>query len=246
LPHPALARVDHRPWPVPDRPWIWRQRWVDLLFAHWPIPVSVARALVPSPLRVQEFEGTSWVGLVPFRMEDVMVRGAPALPWASAFPEMNLRLYVEYAGKPGVWFVSLDAGNPLAVWGARQFVHLPYFHASMEVRRNGERIHYRSERAGDGPRVAFRATYWPTSEVFEATRGSLAHFLVERYRLYTQDQAGRLLTIEIHHPPWPLQHAAAEIQENAVADPQGIPITGPPLLHFSRRQDVVGWGLERA
>ena len=130
-----------------------------------------------------------------------MWRGLPALPRLSAFPEMNLRLYVDYKGKPGVWFVSLDAANPLAVWGARVFAHLPYFHASMDVRSDGERIQYQSMRIGGERRVAFRATYWPTSDVHEAKLGTFEYFVTERYRLYTQDSAGQLLAIDVHHAP---------------------------------------------
>ncbi|MFT7663947.1 MAG: hypothetical protein ACI87A_002175, partial [Planctomycetota bacterium] len=144
--HSALERLDHRPWPLPPGAWSWRQSWCDLLFAHWPIPSSQLRSLVPSELTVQEFDGTSWVGVVPFRMQGVMRRPLPDLPWVSAFPELNLRLYVEYEGKPGVWFLSLDASNWLAVWAARRFFHLPYFHADMRLDWNADRVEYRSTR----------------------------------------------------------------------------------------------------
>ena len=127
--HPSLRQTDHRPWPLPPGPWTWRQQWCDLLFAHWPMPVAALRALVPPVLEIQEFDGTSWVGVVPFHMRGVMRRPLPDLPWVSAFAELNLRLYVVHGGRPGVWFVSLDAANPLAVWAARTFFHLPYFHA---------------------------------------------------------------------------------------------------------------------
>jgi len=230
---------------MPAGPWIWRQRWVDLLFAHWRIPVEVARRFVPDRLEVQQFDGTSWVGLVPFRMEDVMFRGLPAVPALSQFPEMNLRLYVTYQGKPGVWFLSLDATNPVAVWGARQFAHLPYFQAEMQVNTVDERVDYSSVRKDADPPVIFKGSYWPTSAVFEARPGSIESFLAERYRLYTVDAGKRLLTIDIQHQPWPLQHAVAEIEANTVATSQGIALQGDPLLHFSRRQDVIGWAVER-
>ena len=123
--HPSLRETAHRPWALPSARWSWRQRWCDLLFAHWPVPASVLRPLVPAALEVQEFEGTSWVGVVPFRMEGVTPRFLPAMPWVSAFPELNLRLYVSDGERPGVWFLSLDARNSLAVWAARTFFHLP-------------------------------------------------------------------------------------------------------------------------
>ena len=231
---------------MPDRPWWWRQTWHDLLFAHWPVPAADLRPLVPARLTIQEHGGTSWVGLVPFRMSGVTLRGVPGLPWISAFPEMNLRLYVDLDDRPGVWFISLDAAQPLAVWTARRVVHLPYFRAEMSVRREGERVHYASERRGRGPRVAFHAMYRPAGDVFTAAPGSLAHFLTERYCLYTQAPGGALRRLEIHHAPWPLQPAEADVDVNLVAGPQGIQLPAvPPILHFSRRLDVVGWGLDR-
>jgi uncharacterized protein YqjF (DUF2071 family) len=244
--HPAFRRTDHRPWPPPAGRWTWRQQWKDLLFAHWPLPAADLRRFVPAPLSIQEFDGTSWVGLVPFRMAGVMRRPFPDLPWISAFPEMNLRLYVEMGGRPGVWFISLDATNPLAVWAARRFFHLPYFRASMTVRHQGERVHYVSERLKGPSRVAFRGTYWPTTAPDEAKRGTLEHFLTERYCLYAQAPDGSILRGEVHHSPWPLQGAGAEIELNEVAGPQGIELTGPPsLLHFSRHLDVAVWSVQR-
>jgi uncharacterized protein YqjF (DUF2071 family) len=238
--HPALERVEHRPWPLPDSPWIMRQQWRDLLFAHWRIAAEALRPLVPRPLSIQEFDGSSWVGLVPFRMTGVMVRPLPDLPYVSAFPELNLRLYVELDGKPGVWFVSLDAANWLAVHAARRLFHLPYFHAAMSCEADGERIRYRSQRKrGD---VVFAGRYEPISEVYESRPGTLEHFLTERYCLYAARRDGTLLRAEVHHRPWPLQRARLDIEENRVAGPQGIAIAGPPaLLHFSRFLDVVVW-----
>jgi uncharacterized protein YqjF (DUF2071 family) len=223
-----------------------RQSWLDLLFAHWPVPAARLRPLVPPSVTIQEREGTSWVGVVPFRMEGVTPRPLPSVPGVSAFAELNLRLYVEVGGKPGVWFVSLDAASRFAVWAARRFFHLPYFHADMEARGDGARIHYRSARRAPGPRVAFRGSYGPTAEVVESRPGTLEHFLTERYCLYTQDRSGAILRADIHHAPWPLQTAEAEIVENTIGDAQGILLEGPPaLLHFGRRVDVVVWPITR-
>lgn len=241
--HPALRETAHRPWPLPRGPWRMRQSWRDLLFAHWPVPASRLRALVPPELEVQEHDGTSWVGLVPFRMAGVAPRPLPDLPGISAFPELNLRLYVQHEGRPGVWFVSLDAANRPAVWAARRFFHLPYFHANMEVRDlEGGRVAYRSERRDAEAPVVLRGTYGPTSEVYASRPGSLERFLTERYCLYARAPSGAIFRTEVHHAPWPLQAAEAELDENTVGDAQGVPLVGPPaLLHFSRRLDVVNW-----
>jgi hypothetical protein len=139
--------------------------------------------------------------------------------------------------------VSLDAGNPLAVWAARRWFHLPYFHAAMRVGTSGPRVHYRSQRLASATRVDFRAVYWPTTAAAQAKVGTLEHFLTERYCLYATAADGRILRADVHHPPWPLQSAAAEIEENTVGSGQGITLDGPPaLLHFARTIDVVVWG----
>jgi uncharacterized protein YqjF (DUF2071 family) len=240
--HAAFARTDHRPWPLPDAAWTWRQSWRDLLFAHWPVPAAELRPLAPPELEIQEFDGTSWIGVVPFRMAGVMRRPLPDLPWISAFPELNLRLYVEHDGKPGVWFLSLDATNPLAVWAARRFFHLPYFGADMSLDDRGDGIAYRSVRRAQPRGLTFRARYRPTSETYESRPGTLEHWLTERYCLYARSPRGRLYRAEVHHPPWPLQRAEAEIERNELLDPHGLRVSGPPaLLHFARRIDVVVW-----
>jgi uncharacterized protein YqjF (DUF2071 family) len=242
--HPAFARLDHRPWPLPRGPWVARQTWHDVLFAHWPIAASALAPLVPAGLHVDEFDGTSWVSLVPFRMTGVTARWVPPIPGLSAFPEMNLRLYVTVRNRPGILFVSLDAANPLAVWAARRFFSLPYFTARMRVRQDGDRLHYHSERPNGGAAL-FVGTYWPTGLVFEAAPGSIDHFLTERYCLYTV-RSGRLVTLEIHHHPWPLQRAHAEIDANSVGTDQGLAVGGTPaFLHFARRLDVVFWPMRR-
>lgn len=242
--HPAFARTDHRPWPLPQRPWRWRQSWCDLLFAHWPVAAAELRRLVPRPLTIQEFEGTSWVGVVPFRMEGVMHRPFPDLPYVSAFPELNLRLYVERDGCPGVWFLSLDATNPLAVWAARKFFYLPYFNAQMCLEERHGAFEYRCVRKRD-TRARFHATYRPVSDPYESSPGSLEHWLTERYCLYASAPNGTLWRAEVHHLPWPLQRAEASISVNEIATPHGLALDSTPtLLHFAKRLNVVVWPLE--
>lgn len=243
--HPALENQDHRPWPIPSKSWRWRQSWCDLLFAHWPVPVEVLQPLVPDPLQIQEFDGTSWIGIVPFRMEGVMLRPLPDMPWISAFPELNVRLYVEYKGKPGVWFLSLDATNPLAVWAAKRFFYLPYLKANMHIDKNGQQFVYHSERIHRHPGITFDASYQPTSEVYRAEDGTLEQWLTERYCLYAQAPDGTLYRSEVHHRPWPLQQAKATVRTNQLLKPFNITLpNSPPLLHFSGQLDVIIWPAE--
>jgi hypothetical protein len=214
---------------------------LDLLFAHWPVDAALLRPLVPSPLKVQEFEGTSWVGLVPFRMAGVMRRPLPDLPWISAFPELNVRLYVEHEGRPGVWFLSLDATNPLAVWAARRFFHLPYYQARIGIRGSGDVFDYTAQRKGPAPRLD--VSYGPVSPPYESTPGTLEHWLTERYCLYAKAPDGSIWRNDVHHASWPLQAAEADFRHNSYLSIHGLNILGvPPLhLHFARRVDVVVW-----
>jgi uncharacterized protein YqjF (DUF2071 family) len=236
-----LQQVAHRPWPLPDRPWVMTQTWHDLLFAHWPVPQSTLRPLVPAALELDLFEGAGWISVVPFYMTNVAPRWLPSLPWVSAFPELNVRTYVRAGGRAGIYFFSLDAGNALAVQVARTFLNLPYHSASMTADRTTAEVKYRSARRSD-PGIRFEAAYQPAGPAFVAGEGSLEHFLTERYCLYHLDHQGAPYRLEIHHPPWPLQPATATLVHNTLADVIGVRLAGrPPLLQFAKRQDVVAW-----
>jgi uncharacterized protein YqjF (DUF2071 family) len=219
------------------------QTWEELLFAHWRVPADALGALIPNGLELDLFDGEAWLGVTPFRVTNLRMRGLPPFPAVSSFLEVNTRTYVTAEDKPGVWFFSLDASSRLAVEAARLGYKLPYFWADMRAEWGQGWLSYaatrRDERGG-----AFRGRYRPTGDSVAAEPGSLAHFLTERYCLYASDSRGRVHRAEIHHPPWPLQPAEAEIDENTLP-PAGVPLGNEdPLLHFSARQDVVVWLLE--
>jgi uncharacterized protein YqjF (DUF2071 family) len=242
-----LDDTAHRPWPMPAAPWIMTQTWHDMLFAHWPVDPAVIRALVPPALDVDLFEDRAWLGIVPFRMTNVAPRGIPAVPWLSAFPELNVRTYVRVDSKPGVFFLSLDAANAIAVAAARALFGLPYYRASMSVRERDGFVRYRCRRmAASSPPAELAVTYHPTGAVFQPERGSREYFLTERYCLYIVDRKGRPHRLEIHHPPWPLQAAAATFDALTMTEQIGLALRrDQPLLHFARRQDVVAFPMTR-
>jgi uncharacterized protein len=229
------------------RPWAMAQTWRDLLFAHWPVEPSALRPLIPASLPLDTRDGQAWVGIVPFRMTGIRLRGLPPLPGVSAFPELNVRTYVTLAGRPGVWFLSLDAANRVAVEVARRWFHLPYVGARMSCLAEGDDIAYDSQRRDDRlPRPAdLRVRYGPAGPPERAEAGSLAHWLTERYCLYTLDRAGRMLRGDIHHAPWLLQPACAAFAVNTMTAAAGVTLPDrTPLLHFARCLDVVFWNLE--
>jgi uncharacterized protein YqjF (DUF2071 family) len=233
----------HRPWPLPHAPWVLAMQWHDLLFAHWPLPPERLRALIPPPLVLDTFEGMAWLGVVPFMMRGTTLRGIPPMPWLSDFSELNVRTYVTLDDRPGVWFFSLDAANPLAVRAARLGARLPYYDARMHYQRDGEGVNYSSTRTHPlAPPANLVARYRPIGDVYRAATGSLERWLTERYCLYTADRHGHAWRLEIHHLPWSLQQAAAEFERNTMAAPLRLELPErPPLLHFARRLDVVAW-----
>ena len=240
----TLERVAHRPWPLPEGSWVMGQTWDDLLFAHWRVDPEVLRPRLPTALELDTWEGSAWVGITPFVVTGLRARGTPALPFVSTFRELNVRTYATAGGKPGIWFLSLDASSAAAVEAARRTYKLPYFRARITAESRGGSIAYSCARSeGLRPHV-WEGRYRPAGEPREEKDG-LEHFLTERYCLYTHDR-GRLLRADIHHAPWPLQPAEAEIDLNTMP-PDWLELPEEaPLLHFSRRQDVVIWPLRDA
>jgi len=224
-----------------------RQRWADLLFVHWEVPVEALRSLVPRDLEIDTFEGRAYVGLVPFTMTGVRPRWSPALPWLSAFPEVNVRTYVHRQGRdPGVWFFSLDAANLLAVLAARWFWRLPYHWARMRVDREGRHLHYASLRRHGRRPAACSVRYGPMGAATAAIPGTLEHFLVERYLLYAATRHG-LQMGQVHHSPYPLQPAEAEGLEETLLAAAGIDRPqASPLLHFASEVRVEVFALRPA
>ncbi len=243
----VLTLTEDRPWALPAQPWIMTQRWHSLLFAHWPVPAEAIGNLLPKGLIVDGFAGTGWIGIVPFTMDRIRFRGLGSVPGARRFAELNLRTYVrdQRTGTPGVYFFSLDAANPAAVLAARIWFHLPYYWARMRAKEDDRGwVHYESTRLFAKETVGFRATYrglGPQSRQRSA-RDTIEYFLTERYCLFTHDRSGQLLQGNIHHAPWPLEAAEAEIEVNNLPRAHGIELPDiPPVLHFARSQAVVIW-----
>ena len=239
----TLSERAHRPWDPPDRPWFMGQTWENLLFAHWPVEPARLERVVPPELPLDSVDGQAWIGVTPFAVKGLRVRGSAPPPVLSSFPEINVRTYVTVDGRPGIYFFSLDTSSRLAVETARRVYRLPYFRAAQSfvgARFESRRVH------ADGPAAEFAGAYEPVGEAEPPSPGSIEHFLTERYCLYTLDENRTVYRGEIHHPPWPLQAAQATIDVNTMAGQVGVELEGTPLLHYAERQDVVFWQLEPA
>lgn len=239
----------HCPWPRPGRGWSVFMGWRDLAFIHWRASVELLRKWVPEELEIERFDGTGWIGVVPFRMEGIRRRWLPAVPGLSAFLELNVRTYVRRDGKPGVWFFSLDAAHKTAVKVARKRFCLPYYLARMSADGIGDGgVRYRSRRVHEGaPAAEFVGDYWPTGEAARSKAGTLEYFLTERYCLYAQAADAKIRRGEILHEPWALAPGAVEIERCTMLSPLGMAMpTEKPVVHFARKLDVVAWTLEVA
>ncbi len=218
-------------------------RWTDLLFAHWPIPRKEISRLIPDGFSVDTFDGSAWVGVVPFRMEGVRLRGLPKVPGTHRFPEANVRTYVrdKRSGHHGVYFFSLDASNLLAVMTARGWYHLPYFFARMSIERDGDWLQYGSRRLFTRQPARLKLRYRGLG-AGTASGSSLEQFLTARYALFTNGRRGQLMRADVHHLPWPLEGAEAEMEDLTLAAAQSIKLPAiAPVLHFSRSLDVFAW-----
>ena len=218
------------------------QSWRSLLFMHWPVPLNELRPLVPSTLEIDQHEGTAYVGLVPFAMHGVRPRWAPK-SLAFRFLETNVRTYVTHNDRPGVYFFSLDAASRIGVWTARTFWSLPYFHANMSLRQQGDEIHYRSARTGSKTKLDVRCR---VGEPLKASQpDSLEFFFLERYLLFLQ-RSCKVLSGQVHHPPYPAQHAEVLDLHDELVSAAGLSCCSgrPTHAHFSPGVDVEIFSLQ--
>ncbi|MFK8002299.1 MAG: YqjF family protein [Polyangiales bacterium] len=217
------------------------QRWRDLLFVHWPVDEESLRAAVPPELELDSFGGRYYVGVVPFLMRDIRAAWMPSFT-AMNFLETNLRTYVVYDGRPGVWFFSLEASSRLAVSVARAVWKLPYHHANMHASRDGQRIQYESVRR-DASGAELSVDFEVGAALGASEPGTLEYFLLERYLLFSK-RGERVFEGQVHHPPYVAHEARLRSLTESLVDVAGITkLRGAdPLVHYSGGVDVEVFG----
>jgi len=224
----ARTRLDERA----GGPRLLRLKRSNLLFLHWPMDPATVRAHLPKTLTIDTYKGQAWVGLTPFQMAGVRPVAAPTVPGLSSFLELNLRTYVTHHGHRGVHFFSLDASNPIAVWLARKFFHLPYFRAHMHCTEEDGRHHFVSQRDHRGaPTAKFDCT-WSAGPPLDRRRGGAwIDFLTERNELFVQYR-GRVFSSAVEHQRWALCEAAVHSLQATIFEAAGLPPpTESPLAH---------------
>lgn len=217
------------------------QRWRDLFFLHWTVPIEAVRPLIPASLELDPWNGCMHIGVVPLVMEQIRPWWLPRAAGLD-FLELNLRTYVHHRGRPGIWFFSLEASSWLAVRAARATWSLPYYHARMHKEREGARILYRSERRGSSA-ASFEAELSVGAHLGPSEVGTLEHFLFERYLLFAE-HGGRILEGTVNHPPYDAHEAEVHSLRHTLTAAAGLPGLGEPpsLVHYCAGVDVEVFG----
>ncbi|CEG28993.1 YqjF family protein [Bacillus sp. B-jedd] len=257
-----LKETRHRPYPLPNLPWLMTQTWENLLFLHWRVDAGQVRQHLPAELELDTWDGSAWISISPFQVKHQRFRILPEIPMLNEYLELNVRTYVKRNGRQGVWFFSLDANLAPAVMAANGFLALPYKNAEMdfeevdfkgslspsdkvtvepseqrEVFAKGKKgFRFTNERinAEDGF-GRFNVTYRPVSRGSVTRSGTLEHWLIERYCLFTEKD-GKILRGDIHHLPWDVADAEAEVAVNMMSP---IPLAGEPLLQYCESKKVL-------
>lgn len=236
--------MNPRPRTSPEGPWFLKMKWRDVLFLHWPVPAETIQPHLPDCLDVETFDGSAWLGIVPFRMSGVRPRFLPSVSFLSNFPEINIRTYVTDGDASGVWFHSLDTSSWLSVKVARWAYSLNYYHASMSVRQQNQRILYESHRSErESGRFDFEGWY-ELARSLDGEPNELQTFLTERYYLFSQDNAGQVYRGRVGHRPWDLREANYEVRELAVEGHPSPPDEQPESVLYSPGLSVWAWSPE--
>lgn len=205
------------------------QRWSQLVFIHWRVDAADVAPLLPPGLRPDEFDGSSWVGLIPFVLDRATVFGSPPVPYFGNFVEVNVRLYaVDEQGRRGVVFVSLEASRLAAVLAAQALFRLPYRWSRTRLtypehptapQLNSPLLRYTSVRHGS--RQAHTSIVARPGTV-PVAGDPLADFLTARWALFTSIR-GRLVHLRNHHEPWPLFTAELITLQDTLLAVAGFP-----------------------
>lgn len=210
-------------------PWVGYQGWRDLLFASWSMPIEDVRALVPSQLEVDSYDGRAWVSLVPMRVEGAHFRDVAPIMGLEHFCEINFRTYVKIGDERGVYFITIDCSDAIADWLGNKLFGAPFIRANIAmVEQDGEFYFISRRTQSEMPRADFVGGFKPVGDAFETSADPVAQFLLERYFLALSDRDGSVHSVRIHHPDWSVQRAEATVRVNSICSAGGLIIAGPP------------------
>jgi uncharacterized protein YqjF (DUF2071 family) len=187
---------------------------------HWRVDPARVAPLLPAGVRPDEFDGSTWVGLIAFVLDRATLFGSPPIPYFGNFVEINVRLYgVDASGRRGVVFASLEASRLAAVVAARAAFSLPYYWSRTSIEREGGDIRYRGRRH-------FRATASSLLVIRPDMQAQvddpLADFLTARWALF-ETRGRRTIYLRNAHEPWPLFEAGLVSVDDGLVAAAGLP-----------------------
>lgn len=220
--------------------WVMTQTWEHLMFMHWEQAPDKIKALIPSELELDLYDGKAWITILPFKVTHQRFHWFPEIPLLNTYLELNVRTYVKFKGKVGVYFFTLDANHPLTVLGTKA-MSLPYQLSKMEMLEENNEILFKSRRLFEYGK--FSARYESASQPKQLEPGSLDYWLLERYCLFTK-WGNLLLRGDIRHEKWEVSEVNYRIRENEVAP--FLLTTDPLLLHYAAKKQVIIFPLRKA
>lgn len=239
-----IDNTAHRPYPLPSSKWIMRQNWRNVLFLHWPVELRSLRLFIPSALEIDTFDGVAWLGVVLLETVGTYARGLPFVSIAPTFQGVNVRTYVRYKNKPGLYFLSLDANHWSTYTVARKWFRLPYYPAQITIEEKERGFDFQSTRKGT--RVSFEGSHTPIRGSKTTEKGTLEHWLTERYCQYSTMNDRDMYSSEILHAPWSLQPVNVEIRKNTLFLPYHLNFLNlDPISHFSTGVDALMWNIKK-
>ena len=222
-----IAQTDHRSWPAPAGAWIYYQEWNKAVFIHFRVDKDWLQQQLPQGFVLETFDGDAWVSIVPFRMQKIRPRFLPHLNAVSDFSEINIRTYVTFDDKPGVFFMSIGANKKLSCYLAKTISGLPYKYEPYVF---------------DDKHLA---TSWLSFdfEVGEEIKEKSAFdiWVTERYCLYYNYKSS-VFRYNIHHLPWPLYKVS--LSNIQLTHPLLGEVFRPESFHYSPGVRVLAWRAE--
>lgn len=196
-----------------------RQQWLDLAYLHWRYDPAVIQALLPPGVEVDTFDGSAWVGLIPFSMRGIGLPHGPGVPYLGSFAEVNVRTYVRRNGRAGVWFFSLDVDRFIPAAVARLTYRLAYCWGRTSHERTGDTLttvvrRRWPERVADSHLVVEMGHPVMADE--------LAVFLTARWGLYSRTRRG-VRYAAVDHEPWPLRTGLVRRLDQSLIEAAGLP-----------------------
>jgi uncharacterized protein YqjF (DUF2071 family) len=218
--------------PNPVKRAVMKQGWHDLAYIHFRYDPQEVANILPVGLDVDAFDGSAWVGLVPFSMRGIGIPHLPSIPYLGSFPEVNVRTYVVRDGVPGVWFCSLDINRILPTLVARTTYQLPYCFGKVHNKRIDNELFTAVERRW--PKGSAHTSIHLAIGEMIPEPSPLEIFLSARWGLYSQTRSGSIRYAPVSHPQWPLQRATILSLDDSLVEAAGLTApVGAPHVMFS-------------